>query len=200
MVENACGAPGAKGAGTTTGPGAVVTCAKGCRASLESLSARIRNGDTMRTVIANLSLTARIPSPSISREPIQPHSISQDKSDGLGYNRDLIGAAQALRFDSVPWNRYRPLNPIESNCVIGVCGSGGPSPVMATGTRRSVRMSRSKFVALAMLIVPILMIASSSGHSQTTYSVPSANPRPNSLTVTGPLPTTSSPPPDLNRP
>ena len=52
----------------------------------------------MRTVIANLSLTARIPSPSISREQIQPHSISQDKSDGLGYNRDLFGAAQALRF------------------------------------------------------------------------------------------------------
>src|SRR5260370_29944102 len=120
IVENACGAPGAKGAGTTTGPGAAVTCAKGCRASLESLSARIRNGDTMRTVIANLSLTARIPSPSISREQIQPHSISQDKSDGLGYNRDLIGAAQALRFDSAPANRHQRLNPIESNCVIGV--------------------------------------------------------------------------------
>src|SRR3984957_16968576 len=106
MVENACGAPGAKGAGTTTGPGAAVTWAKGCRASLESLSARIRNGDTMRTVITNLSLTARISSPSISREQIQQHSISQDKPDGLGYNRHLIGAAQALCFESAPANRY----------------------------------------------------------------------------------------------
>ncbi|HSZ22264.1 MAG TPA: TolC family protein [Candidatus Sulfotelmatobacter sp.] len=61
-------------------------------------------------------------------------------------------------------------------------------------------MSRSKFVALAMLIVPILMIASSSGHSQTTYTVPSANPSPNSLKVTGSLPTTPLPPPDLNGP
>ena len=76
----------------------------------------------MRTVIANLNRTVRIPSPSISREPIQPHSISQDKSDGLGYNRDLIGAAQALRVDSAPANRYQPPNPIESDCVIGVCG------------------------------------------------------------------------------
>ena len=76
----------------------------------------------MRIVIANLSLTARIPSPSISREQIQPHSISQDKSDGLGYNRHLIGAAQALCFDSAPENRYQLLNPIESNCVIGVYG------------------------------------------------------------------------------
>ena len=73
----------------------------------------------MRTVIANLSLAVRIPSPSISREQIQPHSISQDKSDGLGYNRDLIGAAQALRFDSAPANRHQRLNPIDSNCVIG---------------------------------------------------------------------------------
>ena len=59
-------------------------------------------------------------------------------------------------------------------------------------------MSRSKFVALAMLIVPILMIASSSGHTQTMY--PSANPSPNPLRVTGSLPTTPLPPPDLNGP
>ncbi len=57
-------------------------------------------------------------------------------------------------------------------------------------------MSRSKFVALAMLIVPILMIASSSGHAQTPYP----NPSPNSLKVTGSLPTTPLPPPDLNGP
>jgi outer membrane protein len=56
-------------------------------------------------------------------------------------------------------------------------------------------MSRSKFVALAMLIVPILMIASSSGHAQTPYPNP-ANP----LKVTGSLPTTPLPPPDLNGP
>ncbi len=59
-------------------------------------------------------------------------------------------------------------------------------------------MSRSKFAALAMLIVPILMIASSSGHTQTMY--PSANPSPNPLRVTGSLPTTPLPPPDLNGP
>ncbi len=59
-------------------------------------------------------------------------------------------------------------------------------------------MSRSKFVALAMLIVPVLMIASSSGHAQTMY--PSANPSPNPLRVTGSLPTTPLPPPDLNGP
>src|ERR1700692_1287451 len=91
-------------------------------------------GDKMSTT--SRSLNPRIPSPSISREEIRPHPISQDKPDGLGYNRDLLGAAQALRFDSAPANRYQLLNPIESNCVIGVCGSGGPSPVMATGTRR----------------------------------------------------------------
>jgi hypothetical protein len=56
-------------------------------------------------------------------------------------------------------------------------------------------MSRSKFVALAMLIVPILTIASSSGHAQTPYPNP-ANP----LKVTGSLPTTPLQPPDLNGP
>ena len=56
-------------------------------------------------------------------------------------------------------------------------------------------MSRSKFVALAMLIAPILMIASSSGHAQTPYPNP-ANP----LKVTGSLPTTPLPPPNLNGP
>src|SRR5258707_13962139 len=66
---------------------------------------------------------------------------------------------------------------------------------MATGTRRTFRMSRSKFVALAMLIVPILMIASSSGHAQTPYPNPT-----NPLKVTGSLPTTPLPPPDLNGP
>jgi outer membrane protein TolC len=49
-----------------------------------------------------------------------------------------------------------------------------------------------------MLIVPILMIAGSSGHAQTMY--PSANPSPNPLRVTGSLPTTPLPPPNLNGP
>jgi hypothetical protein len=61
-------------------------------------------------------------------------------------------------------------------------------------------MSRTKFVSLAMLIVPILIIASSSGHAQTTYTIPSAAPSPNPLRVTGSLPTTALPPPNLNGP
>jgi outer membrane protein len=57
-------------------------------------------------------------------------------------------------------------------------------------------MSRSKFVSLAMLIISVLMIGASPGHAQ----VPSANPTPNPLRVTGSLPKTPLPPPDLNGP
>lgn len=57
-------------------------------------------------------------------------------------------------------------------------------------------MSRSKFVFLAMLIVSMLMIGGSPGHAQTT----NPNPSPNPLRVTGALPTTPLPPPDLNGP
>ena len=69
---------------------------------------------------------------------------------------------------------------------------------MATGTRRSVRMSRSKFVSLAIVIVSMLLIGTSTGFAQpvTTTSPNPANP----LKVTGTLPTTPLPPPDLNGP
>src|SRR5580700_11160331 len=69
---------------------------------------------------------------------------------------------------------------------------------MATGTRRSVRMSRTKFVSLAIVIVSMLLIGSSTGFAQpvTTTSPNPANP----LKVTGTLPTTPLPPPDLNGP
>jgi len=65
--------------------------------------------------------------------------MPEDKAGGLGYNRGLIGAAQALRFDSALANRTQTA---ESNCIIGWCGSGGPSPAMATVRRRFVGMSR----------------------------------------------------------
>jgi hypothetical protein len=53
------------------------------------------------------SLTARIPSPSSTRDETRPPSIAQDKAGRLGYNRELIGAAQALRFDSALADRAR---------------------------------------------------------------------------------------------
>ncbi|MGA7620745.1 hypothetical protein [Candidatus Binatus sp.] len=68
------------------------------------------------------SLTARIPSPSATRKEARLPSIPEDKAGGLGYNRGLIGAAQALRFDSALADRPQTA---ESNCVIGVRGSGG---------------------------------------------------------------------------
>jgi hypothetical protein len=58
--------------------------------------------------------------------------MPQDKAGRLGYNRGLTGAAQALRFDSALADRSQTA---ESNCVIGVRGSGGPSPAMAPGTK-----------------------------------------------------------------
>lgn len=77
-------------------------------------------------------LTARIPSPRAFRVEARPPSISEDKADGLGYNRELIDAAQALRFDSV---QAISISTAESNCAIRLRASGGPSPVMATGTK-----------------------------------------------------------------
>ena len=50
-------------------------------------------------------------------------------------------------------------------------------------------MSRGKFVSLAMLIVSVLMLGTSIGFGQN-----------NPLKVTGALPTTPLPPPDLNGP
>ncbi len=59
-------------------------------------------------------------------------------------------------------------------------------------------MSRSKFVSLAIVIVSMLLIGTSTGFAQpvTTTSPNPANP----LKVTGTLPTTPLPPPDLNGP
>ena len=59
-------------------------------------------------------------------------------------------------------------------------------------------MSRSKFVSLAMLIV--LMLGTSPGHAQYPNPNPNPNPNPSSLKVTGSLPKTPLPPPDLNGP
>jgi outer membrane protein len=53
-------------------------------------------------------------------------------------------------------------------------------------------MSRSKFVSLAIVIVSVVLIGTSTGFAQ----APSTNP----LKVTGSLPTTPLPPPDLNGP
>jgi hypothetical protein len=54
-----------------------------------------------------------MPSPDEAR----PDSKPQDKAGSLGYNRDLIGAAQALRFDSAPANRSQLLSPIANRGV-----------------------------------------------------------------------------------
>jgi len=51
---------------------------------------------------AIIRLTARMASPTVTREELRPLSILQDKPGRLGYNRDRIGAAQALRLDSTP--------------------------------------------------------------------------------------------------
>ncbi|HLX05621.1 MAG TPA: hypothetical protein VKR28_08800, partial [Candidatus Binatus sp.] len=59
-------------------------------------------------------------------------------------------------------------------------------------------MSRSKFVSLAIMIVSVLMLGASSGFAQTTITT-SPNPT-NPLKVTGSLPTTPLPPPNLNGP
>jgi hypothetical protein len=84
----------------------------------------------MSTAIINL--TARIRSPRAARENVLPRACPQDKRDGLGYNRGEIVAAQALSFDF----RAGKSNAIaESNRAIGVCGSVGPSQVMATGIK-----------------------------------------------------------------
>jgi hypothetical protein len=56
-------------------------------------------GETIATAIANL--TARMPSPTVTRDKSPPRSIPADKAGGLGYNRDLIGAAQAFYFGSI---------------------------------------------------------------------------------------------------
>jgi len=72
-------------------------------------------------------------------------------------------------------------------------------------------MSRSKFVSLAMLILSMLLIGAAPGRAQTTYPNPTyanptyanptyPNPNPNPLRVTGSIPTTPLPPPDLNGP
>jgi hypothetical protein len=51
-------------------------------------------------------------SPSVTRnETRRPARKLQDKASGLGYNRDLIGAAQALRFDSAPAVESQLLSP-----------------------------------------------------------------------------------------
>ena len=61
-------------------------------------------------------------------------------------------------------------------------------------------MSRSKFVSLAIVIVSMLMIGAAPGRAQTTLPNPTYNPNPNPLRVTGSLPTTPLPPPNLNGP
>ncbi|MFZ0680377.1 TolC family protein [Candidatus Binatus sp.] len=68
-------------------------------------------------------------------------------------------------------------------------------------------MSRSKFVSLAIVIVSVGMIGISIGFAQTPYPNPAVLPNPapypnptNPLKVTGSLPTTPLPPPDLNGP
>jgi len=57
-----------------------------------------------------------MPSPILTGE-VRPHSIPQDNADGLGYNRDLIGAAQALHFDSAPANRHQLPSSIAQQAV-----------------------------------------------------------------------------------
>jgi outer membrane protein len=59
-------------------------------------------------------------------------------------------------------------------------------------------MSRSKFVSLAIVIVSMLLIGNSTGFAQPMVTT-SPNPT-NPLKVTGTLPTTPLPPPDLNGP
>src|SRR5260370_5677070 len=79
-----------------SGPGAAVICANGCRASLDSPSASIKIVDTTNRTI--MSLTARMRSPSVNPNEPRRRTKVRDKADGLGYNRDLIGAQQALRY------------------------------------------------------------------------------------------------------
>jgi hypothetical protein len=64
----------------------------------------------MSTAIANL--TERMPSPNLKREKIPARPNAQDIADGLGYNRDLIGAVQALRIDSAPTGRPGEPSPV----------------------------------------------------------------------------------------
>src|SRR5208337_592435 len=156
----------AAGAVSGAGPGAAVICANGWRASLDSLSASIRIGDTMSTAIT--SLTARIPSPSATREEVRPPSMPEDKEGGLGYNRGLIGAAQALQFD---WATADRPQTAELTWVIGARGSGQPSPAMATVPRRLVCMSRSKWVSFAMLATAVLLLGTSLGFAQDQLKV-----------------------------
>jgi hypothetical protein len=68
----------------------------------------------------------------MSGEEIRSRIKPQDKSGGLGYNRDLIGAAQdsSLRFGA-----GKSIPTAESNRATRGCGSGGPSRVMATGIK-----------------------------------------------------------------
>jgi outer membrane protein len=62
-------------------------------------------------------------------------------------------------------------------------------------------MSRSKFVSLAIVIVSVGLIGISIGFAQTALPNPAPYPNPaNPLKVTGSLPTTPLPPPDLNGP
>jgi hypothetical protein len=83
--------------------------------------------------IAMTSLTARIASPPAICEKIRPRPLAQDKYGGLGYNRDLIGAAQALCF--VRFGAGKSISTAEYDRAIGVPESGGPSRVMATGSK-----------------------------------------------------------------
>ncbi|MGB0058925.1 TolC family protein [Candidatus Binatus sp.] len=57
-------------------------------------------------------------------------------------------------------------------------------------------MSRSKVISVAMLMVSVLALGTSSGFGQSL----NPNPNPNPLRVSGSLPTTPLPPPDLNGP
>jgi outer membrane protein len=62
-------------------------------------------------------------------------------------------------------------------------------------------MSRSKFVSLAIVIVSVGLIGISIGFAQTPLPNPAPYPNPaNPLKVTGSVPTTPLPPPDLNGP
>jgi hypothetical protein len=63
-----------------------------------------------------------MPSPNVACDKARLDSKPQDKSGGLGYNRDLIGAAQALRIDSAPSNRSQPQSRIAQRAGAEVAG------------------------------------------------------------------------------
>jgi hypothetical protein len=101
-----------------TGPGAAVICASGWRASFDSPNASIKIVDTTNRTI--MSLTARMRSPSVNPNEPRRRTKVRDKAGGLGYNRDLIGAVQALRIDT---GRADSILSAEMQCAIQMCGT-----------------------------------------------------------------------------